>query len=104
MRTYRGIRLAALRAGRRRYFLRRNLLKKVLIRQSVDFRRNVRAWLGEVLVSLRVEDVACCARLLRPTGKFGRRDRVHVEIHVGESVAAEMRGESEKDARLVRLQ
>src|SRR5579863_3230205 len=85
---------------------RRQRLIEDLPEQSVSDgaeseRRRHDALLGELDIAFRRQLRSRGARLREPGGEVLRRLRHHLEMHVGESVAAQLAGQTAKGPRLV---
>src|SRR4051794_5471306 len=70
---------------------------------AVGHRLNVAAGLRELRVATPVECEALAADTLRPNSELVGRQRLDLELHSGEAVAAEVRGQPLIDALPVRL-
>src|ERR1700687_4897022 len=82
---------ARLRARRRRYLLGRDRSKQLRIGQTVNLRLVLDRRLGDLLIALLIKRPRGVRGVLNPFRKLLRRYDVDVEMHVRESIAAELR-------------
>src|SRR5262249_4998219 len=87
--------------GAWRQRLRDDLVKQILLDRRVGERSDLHALLREILVGLRVEHRAVAFTGLFDPGREGLlRQRLDLELHIGEAVAAEMARHAEERSRL----
>src|ERR1700730_12002986 len=84
------------RSRRRRQFLGDDRFVEVWIGKAVNRRRVLYRGLGDLLIAALVKCLVGTCGVLRPFRKLLRWYDVDVEVHVGESVAAEMRRQALK--------
>src|SRR5215471_45443 len=93
------------RSGPWRQFLHYDLVEQARLDGRVGERSDVHALHREILVGLRAQRrPAAVAGLLGPGVKIRFRHRLGLEIHIGEAVAAEHRGEAHERAGFMGVQ
>src|SRR5271167_3201263 len=90
------------RPGTRRQRLIQNLVKQSVGDRAESERRRHHALFGKLAIAFRREFISGRARLAQPVVKFRRCLRLDFEMHVGESIAADLSCKAAKDARLIR--
>ena len=96
--------LFVLRSRPRSYLLRRYGLKEIGIVEPIVGRRNLDALFGKLGIAAGIERRGRLACGLHPVREILCRDGVDLKIHVGKSVAAEVRGQAMKNPGRVSLQ
>src|ERR1700682_4125809 len=95
---------ARLHPWRRRQFLRDNRCEDVRISQAVNLRLVLHRRLGDLEIAPLVKRLSSVRGVLSPFCKLLWRYDVNVEMHVSESVAAELRRQALKRPARIRPQ